>query len=135
MCGQQLLHRAKRFAAELPRHDVGAVYIRIDHAEKPDWLPLKLKFLVDSGMIAPENTHADDGDRNRIVCRQEEFSLAGCRKEIVNVKAGKSIWKTTAGDSRLCSTSEELGVRSSGLGPRGGGNSWTDLLQCKEEEN
>jgi hypothetical protein len=45
-------------------------------------------------MVASKNAHADDGDRNRVVCRQEELSLAGCRKEIVNANAGKSICNT-----------------------------------------
>jgi len=53
---------------------------------------LLFEFLVDSGMIASKDAHADDGDGNRSLQWQERFSMAGCRKEIVNVRDRKSIW-------------------------------------------
>jgi hypothetical protein len=52
---------------------------------------LLFEFLVNSGMIASENAHADHRDSNRILRWQVKFSLAGCRKRIVTVKEGKSI--------------------------------------------
>jgi uncharacterized protein (DUF486 family) len=42
-------------------------------------------------MIASENAHAHHRDRNRILRWQEKFSMAGCRKGIVNVNRRKSI--------------------------------------------
>ncbi len=53
------------------------------------------EFLIDPGMVAPKNTHADDGNGNRIGLWQEKFlALAGCRKQIVNRIPAKSICKT-----------------------------------------
>jgi hypothetical protein len=52
---------------------------------------LLFEFLVNSGMIASENTDADYRDRYRILNRQVKFSMAGCRNEIVNGIGGKSI--------------------------------------------
>jgi hypothetical protein len=49
-------------------------------------------------MIAPKDAHADHGDGNRILRWQEKFSMAGCRKQIVNVSQGKSI-RISAGGS------------------------------------
>ena len=62
------------------------------HESELDGLALLFEFLIDSGMIAPENAHPHDSDGSRILRWQEKFSLAGCRKQIVNVAAGKSIW-------------------------------------------
>ncbi len=56
-----------------------------------------LKFLVDSGMIAPKDAHADHGDGDRVLRWQRKFSMAGCRNEIVNVNQGKSIWPGVRG--------------------------------------
>jgi hypothetical protein len=53
---------------------------------------LLFEFLVHSGMIASKNAYADHNDGNRILRWQKKFSRAGCRKEIVNVNQGKSIW-------------------------------------------
>jgi hypothetical protein len=43
---------------------------------------LQLQFLVDSGMIASENAHAYDCDRDRVVRWQRSSRWAGCRKEL-----------------------------------------------------
>lgn len=59
---QELLHGAKSFAFKLARHRVGASCIGIDNAEQAHGLALQLEFLVDSGMIAPEDAYAHNGD-------------------------------------------------------------------------
>ena len=92
MRGQHLMHRAEGLAPELARYLVRAARVRIDHSQQPHRLPLLLQFLVDSGMVASENAHAHDGDGDRTVRWQEKFSMAGCRKQIVNGIPGKSIW-------------------------------------------
>ena len=92
MRGQHLLHRAEGLAPELARYFVRAARVRIDHSQQPHRLPLLFQFLVDSGMVASENAHAHDGDGDRTLRWQEKFSMAGCRKQIVNGIPGKSIW-------------------------------------------
>ncbi len=71
MRGQHLRHLAESPAAELSRHGVGTVEIRIDHAHQPDWLTLLLQFLVDPCMIASEDAHPHHRDGNRILSLQE----------------------------------------------------------------
>ncbi len=87
--GQHLLHRAEALAAELARHRVRPVYVGIDHSQQSYRLPLLFEFLVNSGMIASKDAHAHHGDGNRTWRWQEKFSMAGCRKEIVNGNRGK----------------------------------------------
>jgi hypothetical protein len=96
MRGQHLLHRAKALAAELAGYGVRATHIGVDHSQQSNWFPLLFEFLVDSGMIASKDAHANHGDGNRALRWQEKFSMAGCRKEIVNGKRGKSIRITQA---------------------------------------
>jgi len=50
---------------------------------------LLFEFFVDPGVITSKNTHTDHGDGNRILRGQEDFSMAGCRKENCNRKSGK----------------------------------------------
>jgi hypothetical protein len=69
--GQHLLDRAKSTTAELARHGVGTIEIRIDHAHQPNWFALLLQFLVDPGVVASENAHTHDSDGYRIVSVQE----------------------------------------------------------------
>jgi hypothetical protein len=90
--GQHLLDRAESLAAKLASDGVGAIYIGVHHAQQADCFPLVFQFLVDSCVIAPKNAHAHDGDRDRILNWQQKFSMAGCRKQIVNVIRPKSIW-------------------------------------------
>jgi hypothetical protein len=68
--GEHLLNRAKSLAAELSGNGVGTVQVRINNSEQADRFSLLLQFLVDSGMIAPEDAYADDRDRNRFLRRQ-----------------------------------------------------------------
>ncbi len=103
MRSQHLVHRAEAFAPKLARHRISAARVRIDHSQQPHRLPLLLQFLVDSGMIASENAHAHDGDGDRTLRWQEKFSMAGCRKQIVNGIPGKSIWINVFVATRPCS--------------------------------
>ena len=89
--GEHLLDRTEALAPELTGYRVGATNIRIDHSQQAHGFALLFEFLVDSGMIASKNTHTHHGDGNRILRWQEKFSMAGCRKEIVNGNQGKSI--------------------------------------------
>jgi hypothetical protein len=91
VCGEHLVNRAECLAAELASYCIGAGQIRVDHPEQAHRLALQFEFFVHSGMIASEDAHAHYRDRDRIVRWQEKFSMAGCRKEIVNAKQGKSI--------------------------------------------
>jgi hypothetical protein len=54
-------------------------------------------------MVASENAHAHDGDGDRTLRWQEKFSMAGCRKQIVNGIPGKSIWINVFVATRSCS--------------------------------
>jgi hypothetical protein len=92
MGSQHLIERSERAAIELARHRIRAGRVRIDHSQQSHSLALLLKFLVDSGMIASKDAHADYGDGDRTLRWQKKFSMAGCRKQIVNVNPGKSIW-------------------------------------------
>src|SRR5882672_6897004 len=87
---QHLPDGAERFAAELRSHSIGPVNVRVHHSQQTNWLSLLLEFLVNSGMIAPEDTHAHHRDGDRSLRGQEKNSMAGCRKGIVNGIAGKS---------------------------------------------
>jgi hypothetical protein len=92
--GEHLLDGAEGAAAELARHCVGTVEIRIDHTYKSNRLALLFEFAVNAGVIASENTNTDYCDGNRIVSLQGKNSrMAGCQRDqqIVNVKLGKSI--------------------------------------------
>src|SRR5580658_6063849 len=91
MRGEHLMHRTEALASELAGHGVSPVQVRVDHSEQPHRFTLLFEFLVNSGMIASKNAHAHDGDGNRTLGWQEKFSMASCRKRIVNVSAGKSI--------------------------------------------
>ncbi len=83
------MDRSEGFAFKFTRDRVGAVYIGVDDTEQANRLSLKLKLFVDAGMIASENAYAHHSDGNRILRWQEEFSMAGCRKEIVNANRMK----------------------------------------------
>jgi hypothetical protein len=91
MSGQHLIHRGKCLAAKLRRYSLSAPHVRIDHAGQAYTFALLFKFLVNSGVIAPKDAHAHHGDGDRTLRCQEKNSTAGCRKEIVNGIAGKSI--------------------------------------------
>jgi hypothetical protein len=67
---QHLLDRTESAAAELPRHRIGAVEIRIDHAHQSNRFALLLELLIDSGVVASEDAHTDHSDGNRIVSLQ-----------------------------------------------------------------
>jgi len=79
-----LHHGPEGLATELPRNSVSPIHIRVHHSEEANRLSLLFEFFVDAGMVASKNTYADDSDRNRILGLQVSFSVAGCRKEIVN---------------------------------------------------
>jgi hypothetical protein len=83
--GNQLQYRAESPAPELARNSIGSVHIGIDDSHEPDRLSLLFEFLVDAGVVTSKNSNADYRDRNRILRWQVTFSVAGCRKEIVNV--------------------------------------------------
>jgi len=71
MRGEHLIDRAKSTAAELPRHGVGAIQIRIDHSHQPHRLTLLLQFVVDPRVVAPKDAHPHHRDGNRIFSFQE----------------------------------------------------------------
>ena len=87
--GDQLRYRAKRFASELARDGVGPGGVRIDHSQQPHRFPLLFQFLVDSGMISSKDAHAHHRDRDRTLGRQQNFSMAGCRKDCKRKPAGE----------------------------------------------
>jgi hypothetical protein len=69
--GQHLLDRAKSAAAELPRHRVSPVQIRIDHSHQPYRLTLLLEFVVHPRVIASEDAHTHHRHGNCIFSLQE----------------------------------------------------------------
>lgn len=84
------MHRPERLALELARHGIRAIGVRVDDSQEPYGLSLQLKFFIDAGVIASKDAYTDDGDGNRIVRSQKTFSMASCRKEIVNGNGGEA---------------------------------------------
>lgn len=78
--GEQLFDGAERLASELAGHLISASEIGIDHSQQADCLALLLQFLVDSGMIASENSHTHDGDGNGVSFWQRISRRGGSRK-------------------------------------------------------
>jgi hypothetical protein len=89
MRGQHLHHRSESLAPELAGYGVSAVDVRVHDSQQTHRLALLFEFFVDPGVITSKNTHTDHGDGNRILRGQEDFSMAGCRKENCNRKSGK----------------------------------------------
>ena len=58
-------------AAKLARHRIGAIKVRIDHAQQPNRFSLLLQLTVDTSMIASEDAHAHHCDGDLI--RQENI--------------------------------------------------------------
>jgi hypothetical protein len=99
--GQHLLDGTESLTSKLARYTVSAVHVGIDHTQQANWLRLLFEFLVHSGMIASKDAHAHHGDGDRTLRWQEKFSMAGCRKEIVNGNQGKSICISAGGSGRV----------------------------------
>ena len=79
--GDQLHDRAERLASEFARDSIGAASVGIDDSQQPYRFSLLFQFLVDPGMISSKDAHAHYRDGDRILGRQESFSMAGCRKD------------------------------------------------------
>src|SRR5215472_8147177 len=97
----QLHHGPERLTTELPRNSISPIHIRVHHSQEANRLSLLFEFFVHAGMVASKNAHADDGDRNRILGWQVTFSVAGCRKEIVNAIPRKITKRDQVGCSAL----------------------------------
>jgi hypothetical protein len=65
--GEHLLDRTEALAPELTGYRVGATYVRIDHSQQAHGFALLFEFLVDSGVIAPENADTNHRDGNRVL--------------------------------------------------------------------
>jgi hypothetical protein len=69
--GEHLLDRTEGAAAELARHRVGAVQVRIDHAQQSNGYSLLLKLVINPGVVASKDAHSYYRNGNRIVSLQE----------------------------------------------------------------
>src|ERR1700728_3838740 len=72
--GENLVDGAEGAAAELAGNRIGAVEIRINHANQPHRFALLLEFPVNAGMVAPEDAHAYYCDRYGALSLQERIS-------------------------------------------------------------
>ncbi len=83
--GEHLFDRTESAAAELARHRVGAVQVRIDHAQQSNGQTLLLKLAVNPGVVSSEDAHTYHCDGSRIVSVQEDtlgWPVATWNKEL-----------------------------------------------------
>lgn len=66
----QLLDRAESATAKFVRDRVRPLSIRIDDSHQPYWRAFLRKLVVDAGMVASEDAHADDGDTSEVLSGQ-----------------------------------------------------------------
>jgi hypothetical protein len=80
--GEELLKRSKRAASELAPHRVRAGHILVDNPEQAERFALLLQLFVDARVVAPERTHTNDRNVNKVPRMQEKVScgrLPPCR--------------------------------------------------------
>ena len=65
--GYQLLDRAKCTAAEFTGYSIGPRHIRVHHSHQADRFALLGQLVIDAGVVAPESTHSDDRDADKVV--------------------------------------------------------------------
>ena len=65
--GHQLLDRSKGAAAEFPGHSIGPRHVGVHHSHQADRFALLRQLVIDAGVVAPEGTHSDDRDVDKVV--------------------------------------------------------------------